>query len=160
MVSTETCQMGVVHAFQACRREIHESKQNIVAIGGSSPETAECDFGRADYSIASSSARKLRGNIEDTYLEFRRAGFDSSLYVKLSYYVHPLPSFFGGDLWQSNGPVYVTDAFHLCFEMQIETFAACFLLTKIAKLIYESQAQNILFKDHSGAWLGVAFSTS
>ena len=54
--------------------------------------------------------------------------------------------------------MYETAAFQLCFDVQIETFAACYLLTKIAKpdLRIAPQAQNILFKGHSGSWLNVA----
>jgi hypothetical protein len=70
----------------------------------------------------------------------------------------PVQGFTSGDLWSSNGPVYDTAAFHRCFCIQIETFAACYLLMKIAKpdLRIAPEAQNILFKDHSAAWLNVA----
>lgn len=91
-------------------------------------------------------------------------GWIRRLYDKLSEYSHSRPGFTSGDLWRSNGPVYNTAAFRLCFDTQIETSAACFLLSKSRSLICESkpdlrirpQAQNILFKDHSGAWLNVA----
>ena len=72
------------------------------------------------------------------------------MYAPLSDYAHSRPDFTSGELWSSNGPVFVTAAFHLCFDMQIETFAGCYLLTKIAKpdLGIGRQAQNIQFKDH------------
>ena len=87
-----------------------------------------------------------------------RAWLGQGLYGQLSNYADSRPGFTSGDLWSSNGPVYDTAAFHRCLDIQIETFAACYLLTKIAKpnLRIESKAQNILFKDHSGAWLNVA----
>jgi hypothetical protein len=58
----------------------------------------------------------------------------------------------------SNGPVYDTAVFRRCFDTQIETYAACFLLTKIAKpgLRLNRRTQNILFKGHSGDWLNLA----
>ena len=85
-------------------------------------------------------------------------GWVRRLYDHLCKYSHSRPGFTSGDLWRSNGPVYDTAAFQLCFDIQIEIFAACYLLTKIAKpdLRIAPRAQNILFKYPSGSWLNVA----
>src|SRR5271166_1409075 len=85
-------------------------------------------------------------------------GWVRRLYDHLCKYSHSRPGFTSGDLWRSNGPVYDTAAFQLCFDIQIEIFAACYLLTKIAKpdMRIAPRAQNILFKYHSSSWLNVA----
>jgi hypothetical protein len=124
-------------------------------------------FGRAcDLLINAESLRELRKRLADRSDDslFDQGtrdgrGWVRRLYNQLSNYAHSRPGFTGHDLWNgSNGPVYDTDAFQQCFDVQIETFAACYLLTKIAKpdLRMAPQAQNILFKDHSGSWLNVA----
>jgi hypothetical protein len=133
-------------------------------------------FGRAcDLLINAESLRELRRILADRLHDslFEQGTRDASggwvgrgwlrrLYNHLCNYSHSRPGFTSGDLWSSNGPVYDTDAFHRCFDIQIETFAACYLLTKIAKpdLRIAPQAQNILFKDHSGEWLSVAASAA
>jgi hypothetical protein len=126
----------------------------------------EFGFGRAcDLLINAESLRELRRLLADRLHDslFDQGprdgrGWVRRLYDQLSNYVHSRPGFTSGDLWRSNGPVYDTAAFQLCFDIQIETFAACYLLTKIAKpdLQIAPEAQNILFKDHSGSWLNVA----
>lgn len=133
-----------------------------------------CDewFGAAcDLLIGAESLRELRRLLADTLHDslfdqgtrdacggWVGRGWIRRLYNQLSDYAHSRPGFSSGDLWRSNGPVYDSAAFHRCFDTQIETFAACYLLTKIAKpeLRIAPQAQNILFKDHSSAWLNVA----
>lgn len=126
----------------------------------------EFGFGRAcDRLINAESLRELKRLLADRLHDslFDQGtrdgcGWGRRLYDQLSNYVHSRPGFTSGDLWRRNGPVYDTAAFQLCFDIQIETFAACYLLTKIAKpdLRIAPQAQNILFKAHSGSWLNVA----
>ena len=98
--------------------------------------------------------------MEPHRLESRNTGgWLRRLYAHLSNYVHSRPGYTSGDLWNgSNGPVYDTAAFQQCFDLQIETFAACYLLTNIAKpdLRIAPEAQDILFKEHSGPWLNLA----
>ncbi len=102
-------------------------------------------------------AEKLKDSLFDHRTQKSAGGWIRRLYAKLSDYAHSRPEFTSGDLWSSNGPVYVTPAFRLCFDMQIETYAACYLLTKIAKpdLRIDAQAQNILFENHSHEWLNL-----
>jgi hypothetical protein len=38
-----------------------------------------------------------------------------------------------GEMWRSNGPIYVTKAFHAVYDLQITTYAACFLFAKIGR---------------------------
>jgi hypothetical protein len=127
----------------------------------------EFGFGKAcDLLIGAETLRELKNRLAATLNDSLFAqkigdtpgGWIRRLYAQLSDYSHSRPGFTHGDLWNSNGPVYDTKAFHLCFDSQIETFAACYLLTKIARpyLKIEPWAQNLLFKAHSGAWLNIA----
>jgi hypothetical protein len=127
----------------------------------------EFGFGAAcDLLIGAESLQELRKRLAATLNDslFAQkigdtpAGWIRRLYAHLSDYAHSRPGFTSGDLWNSNGPVYETNAFHLCFDMQIATFAACYLLTKIAKpdLRLEPWAQSILFTSYSAAQLNIA----
>ncbi len=64
-------------------------------------------------------------------------GWVSRLYSKLCKYVHSRPARAQGhtnvDMWQSNGPVCVPEAFELTAEMYFETSALCFILVKLGK---------------------------
>lgn len=60
-------------------------------------------------------------------------GWIRRLYGEFSNYAHSRPEFGNGDLWESNGPVYVTNAFRLCNRIQRATYGACYIMAKIAR---------------------------
>lgn len=118
---------------------------------------AEFSFGSAcDFLIGADALRSLRAALAEKFKDSlfdqktptSAGGWIRRLYAMLSDYAHSRPDFTSGDLWSSNGPVYVDEAFNLCFEMQLETFAACYVLTKIARpeLTLKPQTQEVLFR--------------
>jgi hypothetical protein len=133
--------------------------------------TQEFGFGEACTRLnGAQSLQKLRNRLtngwNDSLFDQRKGktpgGWLRRLYAGLSNYSHSRPGFTSGDLWHSNGPVYDTAAFHLCVEMQIETYAACYLLVRVAKpdLQIKPRVQNLLFSDHSGPGRGIAVETA
>jgi hypothetical protein len=103
-------------------------------------------------------AATLGDSLFDHRTQQSDGGWIRRLYAKLSDYAHSPPDYTSGDLWSSNGPVYVTEAFHLFFYMHIETFAACLILTKIAKpdLRIDPTLNDLLFRNPSGTWVKIA----
>jgi hypothetical protein len=103
-------------------------------------------------------AATLGDSLFDHRTQQSDGGWIRRLYAKLSDYAHSPPDYTSGDLWSSNGPVYVTEAFHLFFDMHIETFAACLILTKIAKpdLHIDPTLNDLLFRNPSGTWVKIA----
>ncbi len=133
--------------------------------------TADFGFGSACDQLSSAEralglknvlAAKANDNLFDQKTQNSEGGWIRRLYAKLCDYAHSRPDFTSGDLWSSNGPVYVTEAFHLCFEMQIETFAACYILTKIANpnLRIEPELRTILFDNHTCPWLKISMEAA
>jgi hypothetical protein len=106
--------------------------------------------------------KRLREKCNDSLFEQKTnkgsGGWLRRFHKQLSNYSHSRPGFTSGDLSKSNVPVYDPAAFRLCFDMQVETFAACYLLLKIAKADFKigDAAKDILFKAHSAAWLTLA----
>ena len=60
-------------------------------------------------------------------------GWARRLYSFLSDYAHTRPGFSSGDMWASNGPIYVGEAFKLTAEMCLEVSALCFIMIKLAR---------------------------
>jgi hypothetical protein len=79
--------------------------------------------------------RKLRGATKAPVRAsiFKPDGWMNSLYNKLSAYTHSRPDASDGEMWRSNGPIYVAAAANLVFELQMSTYAACYVLTKIGR---------------------------
>jgi hypothetical protein len=79
--------------------------------------------------------RKLRGatkeSIRTTVL--KPAGWIEALYEELSPYTHVRPDASDGEMWRSNGPIYVSDAFAAVLELQISTYAAGYVLVRMAR---------------------------
>jgi hypothetical protein len=78
--------------------------------------------------------RKLRGakpTVRSSIL--KPSGWVEALYDELCPYTHVRPDASDGEIWQSNGPIYVASAFSGVFELQISTFAAGYVFTKIAR---------------------------
>ena len=124
-------------------------------------------FGRAcDTLIGAQSLRQLRNHLankfNDSLFDQKNNGSPGGwlrrLFDGLSNYAHSRPGFTSGDFWRSNGPVYDADAFGACFDLLIETFAACYLLVKIGKptLQITPLAKETLFERPSGSWLVLA----
>ena len=72
-------------------------------------------------------------------------GWARRLYSDLSNYSHTRPGFASGDMWASNGPIYVTKAFISTVEMQLQVSALCFIMVKLARpaFVLPKDAQQI-----------------
>jgi hypothetical protein len=79
--------------------------------------------------------RKLRGATKGSVsaLAFEPNGWLEALYDKLCAYAHSRPDSSDGGMWSSNGPVYVRSAANLVFELQVSTYGACCVLTKVGR---------------------------
>jgi hypothetical protein len=66
-------------------------------------------------------------------LLFKQGGWLNSLYDELSAYAHSRPDSSDGVMWRSNGPIYVGSIFNAVFELQIVTYAACYLMVKTGR---------------------------
>jgi hypothetical protein len=64
---------------------------------------------------------------------FKPGGSIEALYYELCAYAHSRPDASDGAMWQSNGPVYVYEAFIQVFRSQLATYRACFLLAKVGR---------------------------
>jgi hypothetical protein len=82
-----------------------------------------------------SSIRKLRSVTKApvSALIFKPNGWMEALYNELCAYTRSRPDSSDGEMWSSNGPVYVTVAANLVFELQASTYATCYLLAKIGR---------------------------
>jgi hypothetical protein len=66
-------------------------------------------------------------------LAFTPNGWMGSLYEELCAYTHSRPDASDGEMWRSNGPIYVTAAFDRVFKVQLSTYAACYVLAKVGR---------------------------
>ncbi len=64
---------------------------------------------------------------------FEPNGWLDVLYDKLCAYAHSRADASDGEMWRSNGPIYVNEAFNLVFTLQASTYAACYVLTKLGR---------------------------
>jgi hypothetical protein len=94
-------------------------------------------------------------NLFDPRTKDHAEGWVRRLYGSLSDYAHSRPEFGNVDFWQSNGPVYVIDAFRLCNGIQRATYGACYVMAKLARadLHLPSLARDLLFtSSHDSKW--------
>lgn len=76
---------------------------------------------------------QLRDGIVDQKSGTYEGGWARRLYAKLCKYAHSRPQFTNADMWASNGPIYVSEAFATTAELYFETVALCFVLVKIVR---------------------------
>jgi hypothetical protein len=60
-------------------------------------------------------------------------GWARRLHSVLSHYSHTRPGYSSGDMWASNGPIYVSEAFLLTLEMYLQVSALCFIIVKLGR---------------------------
>jgi hypothetical protein len=79
--------------------------------------------------------RKLRGVTKEPShaLIFKPNGWLETLYQELCAYAHSRPDSSDGEMWRSNGPIYVGTACNLVFGLQVSTYTACYVLTKVGR---------------------------
>lgn len=75
----------------------------------------------------------LSDSIFNQRTEANRGGWARRLYDELSDYAHTRPGFTNVDMWASNGPIYVQEAFVSFVEMYMQTSALGFLLVKLGR---------------------------
>ena len=61
------------------------------------------------------------------------SGWLEALYEALCAYTHSRPDLSDGEMWRSNGPIYVGAVFNRVFKLQVSTYAACHVLTKVGR---------------------------
>jgi hypothetical protein len=54
-------------------------------------------------------------------------------YDELCAYTHSRPDSSDGEMWRSNGPIYVAAAFNQVFELQATTYAVCYVLANVGQ---------------------------
>jgi hypothetical protein len=83
----------------------------------------------------STAMKKLRGvtNAHVQALIFKPKGWLETLYEALCAYTHSRPDSSDGEMWRSNGPIYVGAVFNRVFKLQVSTYAACHVLTKVGR---------------------------
>ncbi|GBE31370.1 hypothetical protein BMS3Bbin05_00270 [bacterium BMS3Bbin05] len=76
---------------------------------------------------------KLNDSIFNQKTQTNQGGWARRLYSELSDYAHTRPGFTNVDMWASNGPIYVQDAFVSFGKMYLQTSALGFLLVKLGR---------------------------
>ena len=75
----------------------------------------------------------LSDSIFNQKTKTNKGGWARRLYDELSNYAHTRPGFTNVDMWASNGPIYVREAFLSFGQMYMETSALGFLLVKLGR---------------------------
>jgi hypothetical protein len=85
---------------------------------------------------------------------FKQAGWMETFYYKLCDYAHSRPGSSDGDMWRSNGPIYVGFVANRVFQLQTSTYGACYVLAKVGrpKLILPTNSE-FLFETSELFWL-------
>jgi hypothetical protein len=99
--------------------------------------------------------RKLRGATKGPIRTsvLKPGGWAEALYEELCPYTHARPDASDGEIWRSNGPIYVAPAFSAVFQLQISTYAAGYILTKIARRDFAlPKDSEFLFKTRGLLW--------
>ena len=136
------------------------SAVELVAIGAlgnlSSNDEVYLRWKKNEGDLAFPSCRKrLNGAVKEPVrtLLFKQNGWMEGLYYKLCGYAHSRPDSSVGEMWRSNGPIYVGAAFSLVFELQASTYAACYVLTKVGRPGFAlPEASEFLFKTPGLLW--------
>jgi hypothetical protein len=81
--------------------------------------------------------QRLQTALSDSLFDPRRpqkdAGWARRLYWALSNFSHSRPGHTDGDMWKSNGPIYVPRAFVQAVRMHLQVAAFAFILIKIIR---------------------------
>lgn len=64
---------------------------------------------------------------------FDDTAFPAKIFAELCKFTHARPNSSDGALWQSNGPVYNSDAMFKAFSTSLDVYATCYLLVKISR---------------------------
>ncbi|MCL5998334.1 MAG: hypothetical protein M1546_20125 [Chloroflexi bacterium] len=103
---------------------------------------AEISFGQACDGLAGASPIQpcnahiqitLGDSIFNQRTKTSPGGWARRLYSELSDYSHTRPGFTNADMWASNGPIYVREAFVSTAKMYLQTSALCFILVRLGR---------------------------
>lgn len=84
---------------------------------------------------------------------FKQDGWLEQFYYRLCDFTHSRPGSSDGDMWQSNGPIYVRAIFAEVFRFQISTYAASYVFAKIARPRFEMPKRSkFLFETPQLLW--------
>lgn len=122
------------------------------------------EFGEAcDKLVSAPRLRTLRANlrkdVNDSFFDpmirnVNRGGWARRLYSDLSEYEHSRPKFRNVDMWESNGPVFSSEAFTTFAMRFYETSALCFLMVKMARPAF------VMPKSAQDLWKSTSFQPS
>ena len=85
---------------------------------------------------ARSLEQSLLATVNDTLFAQKSplgGGFVRRIFSGVSDFAHARPGATHGDMWQSNGPIYVRSAFNHVAWIHFETYALCFVLAMLAR---------------------------
>lgn len=82
--------------------------------------------------------KQLNDSIFDRKTSTLQGGWARRLYGELSHYAHARPGFSSSDMWESNGPIYVTEALDLFTGLFTQTLKLNFLLIKLGRSAFSS----------------------
>lgn len=83
----------------------------------------------------------------------KAGGWADTLYEELCPYSHSRPDASDGEIWESNGPIYVAGAFNGVFELQLSTYAAGYVFVKLARpQVTLPKHSRVLFETPSLLW--------
>ena len=78
---------------------------------------------------------------------FAKAAFPAATFAELCKFTHARPDSSDGALWQSNGPVYNTDAIMKTFKLSLDVYSICYLLVRVGRPDFElPEDSKILFE--------------
>ena len=80
---------------------------------------------------------KLKSKLKDGIFDNKQGAYPGGwvirLYNQLSNYSHPRPKYNNADLWESNGPIYSSQAFNLFADLYFQTLVLCYFLVKLCR---------------------------
>jgi hypothetical protein len=102
----------------------------------------------------------LNDSLFEQSTETISGGWARRLHSDLSNFSHSRPSFSNVDIWQSNGPIYIHEAFVRTVEMYLQTSALCFLVVKLGKpnFVLPPEAMQV-FQTTDRPWSNLARQT-
>lgn len=78
---------------------------------------------------------------------FDETAFPATTFAELCKFTHARPDSSDGALWQSNGPVYNSDAIFKAFSLSLDVYATCYVLVKVGRPnVLLPDASKILFE--------------
>jgi hypothetical protein len=119
--------------------------------------STELKFGNSVDNLERHASTNGLGGLLPPSAMFGQGGVIRNLYRELCHYAHGKPGHTNADIWESNGPVFVAEAFRHFWGSFRDTFLACSLLLKIAYPAMQLPADLPVVAKHAGTpWNSLA----